>query len=106
MLLRNRTRTRITLLLGIATTVLAQAPAEDRFPFAPARRTTPLLRGSEQAWRDFTYHYWDPDIQPPRLRPTVFDGTIRNDATYPTFWHMAEAHNVLYWRWKTTGSGW
>ena len=100
----NRTCTSIALLLGIATAVLAQAPPQDEFPSAPARRTTPLLRGSEQAWRDFTYHYWDPDSKTPRIRPTAFDGTIRNDAIYPTFWHMAEANNVLYWRWKTTGS--
>jgi len=90
---------RVALLLGL---LLAPAAGQDEFPSAPARRTTPLLRGSEQAWRDFTYHYWDPDHDPPRLRPTVFDGTIRNDAAYPTFWHMVEAHNVLYWRWKAT----
>ena len=99
----TRALTSLALALGIATSVLGQAFAQDEYPSSPARRSTPLQRGSEQAWRDFTYHYWDPDSHPPRIRPTVFDGTIRNDAKYPTFWHMAEANNVLYWRWKATG---
>lgn len=90
----------VVLLLGVAT----HAVAEDEFPLAPARRPTPLSRGCEQAWRDFTYHYWDPNHEPPRIRPTVFDGTIRNKAPYPTFWHMVEANNVLFWRWKATRS--
>lgn len=74
------------------------------FAQAPPRQYTPLYGQSEQAWRDFQYHYWDPDNKTPRIRPTGGDGRIRNDAAYPTFWHMAEAHNVLFWRWKITHS--
>ena len=94
----------VALLLAAASIALPQSPAGAAYPSAPARRYSPLLAGSDQAWRDFTYHFWDPGIAIPRLRPTVGDGSIRNDAAYPTFWHMAEANNVLFWRWKTTGS--
>jgi len=97
-------RTTAALLLGLAIAAHSQPPGEDEFPFAPGRRTTALTRASDQAWRDFTYHYWDPDHDPPRIRPTVFGGAIRNDAAYPSFWQMAEANNVLYWRWRMTGS--
>lgn len=63
-----------------------------------------MAAGADQAWRDFIYHFWDPSNPIPRLRPTGSDGSIHNEAAYPTFWHMAEANNVLFWRWKTTRS--
>ncbi len=94
----------VVLLVGLAPAALSKDLAAEDFPSSPARRATPLLRGSEQAWRDFTYHYWDPDAERPRIRPTGFDGKIRNEAPYPTFWHMVEANNVLFWRWKATRS--
>lgn len=99
----RRSRTGVALALGIAAAGIAQAHAGEEFPSSPARRTTPLLRGSEQAWRDFTYHFWDPDRAVPRLRPTFADGSIGNDAAHPTFWHMAEANCVLHARWRATG---
>lgn len=86
-------------LLAAASLALAQRPS-----FRPDPRYSPTVAGADQAWRDFTYHYWDPDRTIPRIRPTGGDGSIQNDARYPVFWHMAQANNVLFWRWKTTGS--
>ena len=92
-----RARLGVALLIGLASAAPSQAPA-------PARRYSPVAARVDQAWRDFTYHFWDPDNGTPRIRPTESDGSVKNDARYPTFWHMAQAHDVLYWRWKTTGS--
>lgn len=100
----HRTRLGLALSLGVVGTALAQAPAQAPFSHGPASRYSPVLAGAEQAWRDFTYHYWDPNAAVPRIRPTLGNGNIDNNAPYPVFWHMAEANNVLYWRWKTTRS--
>lgn len=86
-------------LVGFALLVIASGLAQ-----GPGRKFSALQAQTDQAWRDFTYHFWDPNTAIPRIRPTGGDGNIRNDAQYPVFWHMAEGNNVLYWRWKMTGS--
>jgi len=95
------TRFGIALLAGILS---VSGITRDSGSSGQARRYTALFGGTETAWRDFTYHFWDPGNAIPRLRPTGGDGGIRNDAPYPVFWHMAQASNVLFWRWKTTRS--
>ena len=94
----------VALLSGVVVTASPQTSAGAAYPSAPSRRYSPVLAGADQAWRDFTYHFWDPDRAVPRIRPTAGDGSVRNEAAYPTFWHMAEANNVLFWRWRATGS--
>ncbi len=94
----------VALLFGVTSAALAQAPSSNLYPFVPKRGYSVLLARSDQAWRDFQYHFWDPDRPVPRIRPTLGNGSIDNGARYPVFWHMAEANNVLYWRWKMTRS--
>lgn len=97
-----RVRSSVSFLVSL----LAVAPAQDPTPYpsAPARQYGIVQARADQAWRDFTYHFWDPDRPTPRIRPTNSEGFIWNDANYPTFWHMAQANAVLFWRWKATKS--
>lgn len=90
--------------LALLLTLIGKVRAQDTFPSAPSLHYSPLIAQSDRAWQDFVYHYWDPTTNPPRLRPTQSDGTVRNDAAYPVFWQMSEGNNVLFCRWKSTGS--
>lgn len=89
---------------GLVALLVCSPLQQTPFPAAPGRQYSPLAAQADQAWRDFTYHYWDPANAIPRIRPSKFDGSIDNGAKYPTFWHVAEANNILFWRWKTTRS--
>jgi len=74
----------------------------------------PSLRPDyERVIRDLEFHFWDPDNNIPRIRPTrganstptsCDAGTIDNWAKYPSFWEMAQFANIQYWQWRLTGS--
>lgn len=72
-----------------------------------------LNSGYDTAIADLRHHWWDPDNDIPRIRPTRGGnssptscdvGMINNNARRPSFWQMTHFANVQYWNWKITHS--
>ncbi len=63
---------------------------------------SPIIAGYRQFLRDYVYHFWDRTNAVPRIRPTEGNGYVNNNRKQYTYWHMAEAANILYWEYKMT----
>jgi Glycosyl hydrolase family 76 len=63
---------------------------------------SPIIAGYQRFLSDFSYHYWDPRNNIPRLRPTEGYGYVNNNLKQYmyTYWEMAEAANILYREYK------